>query len=430
MRVFREALKERSMTGYSVDGTRLWSRLMDMAEIGSTTDGGSHRLSLSQDDEDGRELFLAWCKNRGFAPVFDKIGNLFVRRAGRNPAAPPVVIGSHLDTQPNGGRFDGVLGVLAGLEVLETLEDLGIATVTPVEVAVWSNEEGARFQPAMMGSGVHCGVHPLAKALAATDASGIPVAQELKRFGYESGMEPGNRATGSYLELHIEQGPVLEQEEKTIGVVTGGQAIRWYTLTLSGEETHAGPMPMAMRRDPVRHLAAVTELVYRSGLSDPDARATIGKIETLPGSINVMPGQVCLSVDLRHPGEAALEHMHGALAEGIARLNAAAEGVDIRLEQIWHSPVVSFDPQLIEAVRTGAAARGYPSRDMVSGAGHDAFHLAKLVPATMIFVPCRDGISHNEREYTAPEHVEAGANVLLDVALQAAGVQAFAGGTE
>ncbi|WP_291731786.1 Zn-dependent hydrolase [Leisingera sp. F5] len=417
------------MTGYSVDGTRLWSRLMDMAEIGATANGGSHRLALSQDDEDGRELFLAWCENRGFTAVFDRIGNLFVRRAGRTPAAPPVVIGSHLDTQPSGGRFDGVLGVLAGLEVLETLEDLELATEAPVEVAVWTNEEGARFQPAMMGSGVHCGVHSLAETLALTDASGIPVAQELERFGYDSGVEPGSRAIGSYLELHIEQGPVLEQEKKTIGVVTGGQAIRWYTLTMTGEETHAGPMPMAMRRDPVRQLAAVTELVYRIGLEDPDARATIGVIETQPGSFNVMPGQVRLSVDMRHPDEAVLGHMHGTLAEGIAQLNAEAEGVDINLEQTWHSPVVTFDTQLIEAVRTSAAARGYAARDMVSGAGHDAFHLAKVVPATMVFVPCRDGISHNEREYTAPEHVRAGANVLLDVALQAAGVQAPAGAT-
>lgn len=412
------------MTGYSVDGTRLWSRLMDMAEIGATANGGSHRLALSQDDEDGRELFLAWCESRGFAAVFDKIGNLFVRRDGRDPAAPPLVIGSHLDTQPMGGRFDGVLGVLAGLEVLETLEDLGIATEAPVEVAVWTNEEGARFQPAMMGSGVHCGVHSLAETLAVTDASGIPVAQELERFGYDRGIEPGSGAIGSYLELHIEQGPILEQEAKAIGVVTGGQAIRWYSVLLHGEETHAGPVPMAMRRDPVRHLAAVMDLVYRIGMADPDARATIGVIETRPGSVNVMPGQVRLSVDLRHPDEAALERMHETLAEGIAGLNTSAGGVEISLEQTWHSPVVAFDDQLIEAVHSSAAARGYAVRDMVSGAGHDAFHLAKVVPAAMIFVPCRDGISHNEREYTAPDQVQAGANVLLDVALQMAGATA------
>ncbi|WP_291733400.1 Zn-dependent hydrolase [Leisingera sp. F5] len=417
------------MTGYSVNGPRLWSRLKDMAEIGASANGGSHRLALSQDDEDGRELFVAWCGNRGFAAVFDKIGNLFVRRAGRNPAVPPVVIGSHLDTQPNGGRFDGVLGVLAGLEVLETLEDFAIATEAPVEIAVWTNEEGARFQPAMMGSGVHCGVHSLAETLAVTDASGIPVAQELGKYGYDKGIEPGSRAIGSYLELHIEQGPILEQEDKAIGVVTGGQAIRWYTLTLSGEETHAGPMPMATRRDPVRHLAAVTQLVYRIGLADLDARATIGVIETRPGSINVMPGQVRLSVDLRHPDEAALERMHDTLTEEIAGLNKTAEGLDISLEQTWHSPVVAFDAQLTGAVRASATARGYAARDMASGAGHDAFHLAKVVPATMVFVPCRDGISHNEREYTAPEHVQAGANVLLDVALQMAGAEVVAGAT-
>ncbi len=405
------------MADLSVNASRLWSRLIGMAKVGAIPNDGSRRLTLSQADEDGRALFLSWCGARGFTVVHDQIGNLFVRRDGSDPKAAPLVMGSHLDTQPNGGRFDGILGVLAGLEVLETLEDAGVATVQPVEVAVWTNEEGSRFQPAMMGSGVHCGLHSLDETLATRDASGITVRDEIVRHGYLSGQVPGRHAIDRYVELHIEQGPVLEAADKTIGIVTGGQAIRWYQVTITGEETHAGPVPMAMRRDPVPVLARVIDLAQAIGQTDEQARCTIGCIETRPGSINVVPGQIALTVDLRHPDEGALDGMHEDLVAGLTVLDQGKRGVRVEFTNTWHSPVVRFDPGLVALVRQSAAARGYPAQEIVSGAGHDAFHLARKVPTTMIFVPCRDGVSHNEREYATPEHVAAGANVLLDVVL-------------
>lgn len=409
------------MADLSVNAARLWSRLMEMAEIGVIPDDGSCRLTLTPEDEAGRRLFLGWCDTRGFAISHDRIGNLFVRRAGRDAGAAPIVMGSHLDTQPTGGRFDGILGVLAGLEILETLSDAGVVTDHPVEVAVWTNEEGARFRPAMMGSGVHCGRHSLADIYAITDKDGITVGEEVARHGYLDGAEPGQHPIGAYVELHIEQGPILEADGKVIGIVTGGQAIRWYNITLTGEETHAGPAPMALRRDPVPVLARVLDLVQAAGATDDPARATVGIIATEPGSINVVPGRITLTVDLRHPDEAMLDRMHAAFLQGITNLPGTKVGV--KAENTWHSPMVRFDPDLVERVRTSAAARRFPAQEIVSGAGHDAFHLARVAPTTMIFVPCRGGISHNPREYATPDHVGAGANVLLDVVMGLAGAE-------
>lgn len=408
------------MTGLSVDAARLWARLMEMATVGAIPDDGSCRLTLSLADEDGRALFRGWCAARGFSVTYDRIGNLFVRRAGRDPQADPVVMGSHLDTQPTGGRFDGILGVLAGLEVLETLSDAGAVTERPVEVAVWANEEGARFRPAMMGSGVHCGLHCLGETYSTTDKDGISVGDEIARHGYLDGAEPGKHPINSYVELHIEQGPILEANQKAIGIVTGGQAIRWYHVTLTGEETHAGPVPMALRRDPVPVLARVIDLVQAAGRTDERARATVGVIVTEPGSINVVPGRITLTVDLRHPDETQLDRMHHTFLKGIADLSGDTVGV--QAENTWHSPMVRFDPDLVGRVRASAAARGLPAQEIVSGAGHDAFHLARIAPTTMIFVPCRGGISHNPREYAAPAQVEAGANVLLDMVSGLAGL--------
>ena len=404
----------------SINSERLWRRLMAMAEIGATAGGGSHRLTLTDEDEAGRRLFLGWCADRGYDVQYDQVGNLFVRRAGGGCNAQPLAIGSHLDTQPRGGRFDGILGVLAALEVLETLDDNEIETDIPVDIVVWTNEEGSRFQPAMMGSGVHCGVHSLETVRSTLDDKGLSVGAELDRFGYSQGLVPGARAIGQYLELHIEQGPVLEDAGTVIGAVTGGQAIRWYELSLQGQETHAGPVPMTQRRDPMPALARVIDLVYQVGLQDEAARATIGVLNAQPGSINVMPGRVDLTVDLRHPLETRLKEMDAAFRAGLDDLQAAERKIAISLEEIWHSPVVLFDHALTEAVRQSATGRGLPVQDVISGAGHDAFHMARAVPSALVFVPCRGGLSHNEAEYTSPEHATAGANVLLDVALRVA----------
>ncbi|WP_077966296.1 Zn-dependent hydrolase [Ensifer adhaerens] len=402
---------------HAINGERLWKRLMAMAEVGATPEGGSCRQTLSDADEAGRALLLGWCAQRGYRIRRDRIGNLFIRREGRDPAAPAVLIGSHLDTQPTGGRFDGVLGVLAGLEVLETLDDRSVETIRPIELCVWTNEEGCRFQPAMMGSGVACGVLELETVLSVRDSAGVTVDDDLIRLGYGREALPQLADADCYLELHIEQGPILEAEGKTIGVVTGGQGIRWYEISLVGEETHAGPVPMAMRKDPVPVLMRVIGLVQEIGRTDDLARCTIGCIELSPNSINVVPGRVELTVDLRHPDETVLEGMHRRLLSGLNTLLKSHEGIDIECRLSWHSPVVAFDDALIEAVRASAGDRDLTSRDIVSGAGHDAFNLARRVPTTMIFVPCRGGISHNPNEYATPADVTAGTNVLLDVTL-------------
>lgn len=405
---------------FCIDPQRLWSRLMDMAEIGEIPGNGSRRLALSQDDLDGRELFLAWCTNRGFQTSFDKVGNLFVRRLGKQADALPVAIGSHLDTQPNGGRFDGVLGVLAGLEVLETLEDNGIETDAPIDVVVWMNEEGTRFAPAMMGSGVYSGSLSFPAVLTTRDAEGVSISKELEKHGYSKGLPPGFHRIGKYMELHIEQGPILEENEKVIGVVTGGQSIRWYDLTIEGEETHAGPSPMASRCDPVPALSRVIDQVFQLSTRDDFARATMGQIKTRPGSVNVVPGEVRTTIDLRHPDDAMLSRMHEQLLQCLQDIHAAFPRLELSVGCTWHSPAVTFDPGMRRVVQLSAEQRGYSAMELVSGAGHDAFNLARIVPTTMIFVPCEDGISHNEREYATPEHCAAGANVLLDVALKLA----------
>lgn len=403
---------------YRVDGERLWARLMAMARIGPIPGGGNCRLTLSDEDEAGRALLTSWCAARGFALRRDAIGNLFFRREGRDPAAPPVLVGSHLDTQPNGGRFDGILGVLAGLEVLERLSDLGLETERSVDLCVWTNEEGSRFQPAMMGSGVACGILVFAQALAACDANGFSVADELSRHGYDLEPAPHIGVADCYIELHIEQGPILEASSKTIGVVTGGQGIRWYEIALTGEETHAGPVPMRLRKDPVPMLARLIDLVQEIGNRDLQARCTIGTMRALPGSINVVPGRIEMTVDLRHPDDAELDLMHDALVEGCGALARMFPDLGLEVMPLWHSPVVRFDATLAGQVRSGCERLGVAALDMVSGAGHDAFNLARRVPTVMIFVPCRDGISHNPREYASPEDCAAGADVLLSVVLE------------
>lgn len=405
---------------HSINGDRLWARLMAMAEIGAIPENGSCRQALSDEDEAGRVLFLDWCSSRDYRICKDRIGNLFIRRAGSNAQAAPVLIGSHLDTQPTGGRFDGVLGVLAGLEVLETLDDHGIWTERPIDLCVWTNEEGCRFQPAMMGSGVACGTLTLEKASAARDSAGVTLADEIIRHGYDCEPAPDLHEADCYVELHIEQGPVLEAAEKTIGVVTGGQGIRWYEVIVIGEETHAGPVPMALRKDPVPMLMDVIQLVQAIGRIDENARCTIGKIYLSPGSINVVPGRADMTVDLRHPDEAVLDGMHRRFMDGLEGVRRDHREIELHAQLIWRSAVIAFDETLIEAVRVSASSRNLPFQTIVSGAGHDAFNLARRLPTTMIFIPCRKGISHNSREYAEPKHVSAGANVLFDVVLERA----------
>ena len=405
----------------SIDGKRLWDSLMEMAKIGATEKGGCCRLALTDLDKEGRDLFVRWCEEAGCGIRIDKMGNIFARRPGRDNALPPVIAGSHLDTQPTGGRFDGVYGVLAGLEVVRTLNDLGYETERPVEVAVWTNEEGSRFAPAMVSSGVFGGAFDLEYGLSRTDAEGRTMGEELERIGYAGPEEVGKREVHAYFEAHIEQGPILEAEDKTIGIVTDAQGQRWYELTLTGVESHAGPTPMARRKDALLGAARIVELVNRIGLDNaPLACATCGMLNVHPNSRNVIPGRVFLTIDFRHPEDEVLARMDQALREGAARI-CADIGLELELEQIFYYAPIHFDDSCIAAVRKGAEECDYSMREIVSGAGHDACYVAKVAPTSMIFIPCVDGISHNEVEDAKPEWVTAGGQVLLRAVLEKAG---------
>ncbi len=404
----------------TVDGDRLWASLMEMARIGATDRGGVCRLALTDLDRQSRDLFVRWCEEAGCSLRVDPMGNVFARREGRDPSLPPVGTGSHLDTQPTGGRFDGVYGVLAGLEVIRTLNDHGIQTRAPVEVVVWTNEEGSRFAPAMVGSGVFAGAFDLEYGHSRADHDGKTLGEELERIGYK-GDAPLGSPFGAFFETHIEQGPILEAAQRTIGVVTGVQGIRWYDVTLTGAECHAGPTPMDRRRDALAAAGALLPRIY--GLAHgrpPHGRATVGEFRIHPGSRNTVPGRVELTVDLRHPDATVLDAMHRALGEACEAV-AAESGVAVALDAIWYSPPVAFDAQCVEAVRRGARAMAYPHMDAVSGAGHDSVYVSRVAPTAMVFIPCEDGISHNETENAAPEHVTAGANVLLHAMLERAG---------
>lgn len=405
-----------------VDGARLWNSLMQLAQIGATAKGGVCRLALTDLDRQGRDLFVAWAKEIGCTVRIDAIGNIFARRAGRNDTLPPVMTGSHIDTQPTGGKFDGNYGVLAGLEVLRTLNDNAIVTEAPLEVAVWTNEEGSRFVPVMMGSGVYAGAFTLDHALAQKDHDGVSVAEALRNIGY-AGSEPAvgrPGAVGAYFEAHIEQGPVLEAHGTTIGVVQGALGQRWYDVTVTGMEAHAGPTPMELRRDALLAAAQLIQAVNRIACEHaPHARGTVGWVDNYPNSRNVIPGRVKLSVDLRAADDATLDALNAKLrAECVA---LSTRGIDIAIEQVVYFPPQPFAPELVDAIRDGAKALGLSSMDAISGAGHDAVYLARVAPTAMIFVPCKDGISHNEIEDADPAHLEAGCNVLLQAMLQRAG---------
>ena len=410
-----------------VDGERLLRHLAEMAEIGGTAAGGCNRQALTDLDKEGRLLFMSWCEARGYEVTVDRIGNLFARRPGATPSttgasgALPILIGSHLDTQPTGGRYDGVYGVLAGLEVVETLDDAGIELAHPIEVAVWTNEEGARFDPAMTGSGVWAGVLPLEGALRTRDADGITIGDELLRLGF-SGMVPAeHRPLRAALEVHIEQGPILEAAGVPLGIVTGGQGIRWYDIEIHGTAVHAGPTPMDQRHDPVLGLADVVhELRALAEQHGPWARVTVAKLSSVPGARNTVPAVVRASLDLRHPDTATLDAIEAGARHALDDA-ARRHGLTCSLVEAWRSPAVAFAPEVIDAFRHGAELIGGAHQDIVSGAGHDSCYLARVAPTGMLFIPCRDGVSHNESEHAEPEHLVLGANVLLQAVLHLAG---------
>ncbi|MGE8681075.1 MAG: Zn-dependent hydrolase [Achromobacter marplatensis] len=398
----------------SINGKRLWQSLMDLAQIGSTPKGGNCRLALTALDGQGRDLVTGWMRDAGLSVRVDQVGNIFARRAGRNNDLAPVMTGSHIDTQPTGGKFDGCYGVLAGLEVMRTLNDAGVDTEAPLELAIWTNEEGSRFVPVMMGSGVFAGKFPLETALSARDAQGIAVRDELQAIGYAGADPVGGRPVDAYFEAHIEQGPILEHEEKVVGVVTGSLGLRWYDITVTGMEMHAGPTPMAIRRDALFAASFLVQAVINiANAHQPHGRGTVGEIHAHPGSRNVIPGQVRFTADLRHEDEATLTRMDQEWRRVCDDI-AVAHGVQVDLKDVQYFRPTPFDPDLVDKVRQGAARRSLPAMNIVTGAGHDAVYMAAVAPTAMIFVPCKDGISHNEIEDAQPEHLEAGCNVLLD----------------
>ena len=405
-----------------IDGDRLWRSLMELAQIGATVKGGVCRLALTDLDKQARELFIGWAKAAGCSVQVDKMGNIFARRAGSDDAAPPVMTGSHIDSQPTGGKFDGAYGVLAGLEVVRSLNDLGIKTRAPVEVVVWTNEEGSRFAPAMVGSGVFAGIFDLAYGRARADIEGKTIGDELRRIGFDGPAEPGGRAVGAYFEAHIEQGPILEAERKTIGVVSGAQGQRWYEIVVTGAEGHAGPTPMTARKDALVAAARMIVGVNRIGLAHkPHGRATVGMVQVSPNSRNTIPGKVFFTVDFRNPFDDDLAKMDDELRVVCTKI---ADELNLRLDlqQIWYFAPTPFDKGCIGNVRDAAERAGYAHMDIISGAGHDAVYVAKVAPTAMIFIPCEGGISHNEIENAAKDDIAAGANVLMHAILARAGV--------
>jgi N-carbamoyl-L-amino-acid hydrolase len=411
-------------TELRIDGERLWNSLVELAKLGATEKGGVCRIALTDLDRQGRDLFSRWAREAGCEVRVDQIGNIFARRPGRDNTLPPVVTGSHIDTQPTGGKFDGNYGVLAGLEVIRSLNDAGLVTEAPLEIAVWTNEEGSRFVPVMMGSGVFVDAFTLEHALAQRDTAGISVAEALASIGYAGGAPASAEASpvGAYFEAHIEQGPVLEANERVIGVVEGALGQRWYDVVVQGMEAHAGPTPMALRKDALLAASELVIEVNRIALAHaPHARGTVGWIDNYPNSRNVIPGRVKLSVDLRAADDVVLSAMDAELKEAVQRI-AAKGKVEATVEQVVYFPPQPFTPTLVSAIREAAQAQGMTWMNVISGAGHDAVYLARVCPTAMIFVPCLDGISHNEIEDAQPAHLEAGCNVLLQAMLKSAGV--------
>jgi N-carbamoyl-L-amino-acid hydrolase len=400
-----------------INSSRLWNDILQTGEIGATERGGLCRLALSDEDRQVRRWFIDACRDAGCEVHFDDMGNIFARRPGRRADWNRISIGSHLDSQPTGGKFDGILGVLAGLEVIRTLNEHGIETDHPIEVIDWTNEEGARFAPAMLGSGVFAGVLDKEEIYDCRDRDGLVFREELERIGYRGEAVSGQHPLDSYFELHIEQGPILEAESKAIGIVEGVQGMRWYDLTVDGSASHAGTTPMPMRRDAL--VAAAEIIVGINGIPHEigeGALTTTGVIQVHPGSRNVVPDRVFATVDLRHTNVETLDRMETRLASIVSQV-CSHHKVTGSLESFWNSPPVRFHADCVRAVRESAQACDYPMREITSGAGHDAVYVSRVAPTAMIFIPCKDGVSHNEIESAEPAHVSAGASVLLGAIL-------------
>ena len=406
-----------STSNQRIDGRRLWDSLMAMAEIGATPKGGVRRLTLTEVDKAGRERFRAWCEAAGLTVRVDAIGNMFARRPGRDPSRPPVLLGSHLDSQPSGGKFDGALGVIAGLEVMRSLNDLGIETEAPIELVNWTDEEGSRFGHSLMGSGAWAGVYTLEKVYGLADVEGVTVEQALRAIGYQGAHPAQPFPADAYFELHIEQGPILEREARQIGIVTGAQAQVWFDAVITGQDAHAGTTPPSARRDALVTAARIIDLVDRlMRARGEDGRGTVGQLHVLPNSRNVIPGEVRFSVEFRHPDFAEVERLAQEFAAQATSL-AAASGTRLALAELFRIPAQPFDADCVDLVRKAAAKLGYSAREIVSGAGHDAVYVARHVPTAMIFTPCKDGLSHNEAESIEPGEAEAGCQVLFEAVL-------------
>ncbi|MBL3551259.1 Zn-dependent hydrolase [Rhodovulum sulfidophilum] len=405
-----------------INGDRLWDSLMEMAKIGPGVAGGNNRQTLTDADAEGRALFSRWCDEAGLSMGVDQMGTMFATRPGEDPDALPVYVGSHLDTQPTGGKYDGVLGVLGALEAVRTMNDLGIRTRHPIVVTNWANEEGARFAPAMLASGVFAGVHSLDYAYSRQDLEGLSYGDELARIGWKGEEEVGARKMHAYYELHIEQGPILEAEGKEIGVVTHCQGLWWLEFTLTGREAHTGSTPMAMRVNAGLAAARIFEMVQEVAMAaQPNAVGGVGQMQFSPNSRNVLPGTVVFTVDIRTPDQAKLDRMRAEIETRAAAI-CADLGVGCSVEPVGHFDPVTFTPDLVGAVRNAAGKLGYSHMDIVSGAGHDACWAAKVAPTTMIMCPCVGGLSHNEAEEISKDWAAAGADVLCHAVLETAGI--------
>ncbi|RWO97099.1 Zn-dependent hydrolase [Mesorhizobium sp.] len=403
-----------------INSDRLWDSIMEMAKIGPGVAGGNNRQTLTDADGEGRQLFKRWCEAAGLEMGLDEMGTMFARREGSEPDLPPVYVGSHLDTQPTGGKYDGVLGVLGGLEIVRSLNELGIKTKHPIVVTNWTNEEGARFAPAMMASGVFAGVLDQADVYEHVDKDGKKFGEELERIGWKGSEKVGERKIHAFFELHIEQGPILEDEGIDIGVVTHGQGLKWLQVTLIGKEAHTGSTPMPKRRNAGLGMARVIELVHEIAMDyQPDAVGAVGHMEVYPNSRNIIAGRTMFTIDIRSPEKEVLDAMDGRIREGI---DTICEALDIKyqIDQVGHFDPVTFDPGCVKAVRDAAERLGYTHRNIVSGAGHDACWINRVAPTAMVMCPCIDGLSHNEAEEITKEWAAAGADVLFHAVVETA----------